>query len=120
MMRRGWDSMEDREEQKQQISGPLAMVKRFYALTEALVAKSVLDSAGIDSLLTDEDVVQLVYPNLVGGLKLMVRPEDLETAAQLLNEVSIEEISQEQGEETALAELLRKAERQPKSGDKNE
>jgi hypothetical protein len=118
MMRRGKDDMENHEEQKQQISGPLAMVKRFYALTEALVAKSALDSAGIDSFLTDEDVVQLVYPNLVGGLKLMVRPEDLDTAVQLLSQVAAEEISQE--EETDLAEILPKAARQPKSGDKSE
>jgi hypothetical protein len=91
------------------------MVKRFYALTEALVAKSVMDSAGIDSLLTDEDVVQLVYPNLVGGLKLMVRPDDLETAVELLSQVSTDEIPSE--EETDLAAILRNAARPPRSGD---
>src|SRR5882672_7958262 len=70
------------------ISGPLEMVKRFRDLPEAFVAKSILDSAGIDCFLADENVVRIdwLYSNLIGGAKLMVRPEDLDEATQLLIE----------------------------------
>jgi Putative prokaryotic signal transducing protein len=76
------------QNEPRQYSGPLAMVKRFRDLPEALVAKSILDSAQIDSFLADENVVRIdwFYSNLVGGAKLMVRPEDLEEAAKLLDE----------------------------------
>lgn len=74
-----------------QYSGPLAMVKRFRDLPQAVVAKSILDSAEIDSFLADENIVRLdwLYSNLVGGAKLMVRPEDLEEANRLLAEASL-------------------------------
>src|SRR6266852_6116195 len=53
---------------------------------EALPAKSMLDSAGIESFLGDENLVRLdwFYSNLVGGIKLMVREEDAETASAVL------------------------------------
>lgn len=80
-----------------QYSGPLVMVKRFRDLPEAVVAKSILDSAEIDSFLADENIVRLdwLYSNLVGGAKLMVRPEDLEEATKLLNaaNLAVSEIS---------------------------
>jgi hypothetical protein len=74
-----------------QFSGPLMMVKRFRDLPEAFVAKSILDSAEIDSFLADENIVRLdwLYSNLVGGAKLMVRPEDLEEAVKLLDESNL-------------------------------
>jgi hypothetical protein len=67
------------------------MVKRFRDLPEAVVAKSILDSAEIDSFLADENIVRLdwFYSNLVGGAKLMVRPEDLEEATRLLDEANL-------------------------------
>ena len=70
------------------ISGPLVMVKRYRDLPEAFVARSILDSAEIDSFLADENLVRIdwLYSNLIGGAKLMVRPEDAETASALLNE----------------------------------
>ena len=72
-------------------SGPLAMVKRFRDLPEAVVAKSILDSAQIDSFLADENIERLdwFYSNLVGGAKLMVRPEDLDEATRLLAEANL-------------------------------
>jgi hypothetical protein len=74
-----------------QHSGPLVMAKRFRDLTEAFVAKSILDSAEIDSFLADENIVRLdwLYSNLVGGAKLMVRPEDLDEAIKLLAEANL-------------------------------
>jgi hypothetical protein len=69
-------------------SGPLVMVKRFRDLPEAFVAKSILESAKIDCFLADENMVRIDWfiSNLLGGTKLMVRPEDAETALALLNE----------------------------------
>jgi hypothetical protein len=95
------------------ISGPLVVVKHFSALATAIVAKSVLDSAEIDSFLSDENVVRMVYPNLVGGVKLMVRPEDLETAALLLNQAETEATEMEDGK-TEFPTVLRN------SGDEDE
>src|SRR5467141_2584656 len=62
------------------------MIARYGGVAEALVAKSMLDSAGIESFLGDENLVRLdwFYSNLVGGIKLMVREEDAETARAVL------------------------------------
>jgi hypothetical protein len=62
------------------------MIARYGGVPEALLAKSMLDSAGIESFLGDENLVRLdwFYSNLVGRIKLMVRKEDGETARALL------------------------------------
>jgi hypothetical protein len=112
MMRAGMDK--DEKDVNKHYDGPLVVVKRFKGLPEVIVAKSLLDSADIDSYFADEKVVGMVYPNLIETIKLMVRPEDLETAVQLLSQPATEEIP----EETALDELLRKAERPREQGDK--
>ncbi len=67
--------------------GPV-MVGRYRDSGEAMIAKSILDSAGIESFLGDENLVRLdwFYSNLIGGIKLMVREEDAETARKLLEE----------------------------------
>jgi hypothetical protein len=64
------------------------MIARYGGVPEALVAKSMLDSAGIESFLGDENLVRLdwFYSNLVGGIKLMVREEDAETARVVLEQ----------------------------------
>ena len=64
------------------------MVGRYRDSGEAMIAKSMLDSAGIESFLSDENLVRLdwFYSNLVGGIKLMVREEDADTARKLLEE----------------------------------
>ena len=64
------------------------VIARYGGVPEALLAKSMLDSAGIESFLGDENLVRLdwFYSNLVGGIKLMVREEDAETARTLLKE----------------------------------
>lgn len=64
------------------------VLRRYRDLPEALVAKSVLESADIDCFLVDENLVRLdwFYSNLVGGIKLLVPETDLEIAAKLLDE----------------------------------
>ncbi len=79
--------------QQRQISGPLVMVKRFRDMPEAQVAESILDSAGIDCFLADENTIRMdwLWSNLLGGFKLMVRPEDVGAAAHLLDQANISE-----------------------------
>jgi Putative prokaryotic signal transducing protein len=62
------------------------MIRRFQDLPEALLSKSILDSAGIESFLADENLIRIdwFYSNLVGGIKLLVRAEDAETASKIL------------------------------------
>lgn len=79
------------------ISGPLVMVQRFRDMPEAEVAASMLDSAGIDCFLADENTIRMdwLWSNLLGGFKLMVRPEDLEEAKRILLEASSPQLSEE-------------------------
>jgi hypothetical protein len=74
---------------KDEASSPV-VIARYGGVPEALLAKSMLDSAGIESFLGDENLVRLdwFYSNLIGGIKLMVREEDAETARALLEKNS--------------------------------
>ena len=87
--------------QQRQIPGPLVMVKRFRDMPEAQIAESILDSAGIDCFLADENTIRMdwLWSNLLGGFKLMVRPEDMDAATQLLDHANVSE-SAEQGSTT--------------------
>jgi hypothetical protein len=75
--------------QIESIDGPApVLLRRYLDLPQAFVAKSILDSAGIESFLADENIVRIdwFYSNLVGGIKLLVREEDAEAARRLLEE----------------------------------
>jgi len=54
----------------------------------ALLAKATLDSAGIKALLVDDNMVRIdwFWSNLLGGIKLKVRPEDEQEANEILNQ----------------------------------
>lgn len=64
------------------------VLRQYRDLPEALLAKGCLDSAGIESYLADDNMVRLdwFYSNLVGGIKLRVRPEDVEAANEILSQ----------------------------------
>jgi len=91
MLSRGMEAPTERTEAKEssasgnEAPGPV-MIARYGSVPEALLAKSMLDSAGIESFLGDENLVRLdwFYSNLVGGIKLLVREEDAETARTVL------------------------------------
>lgn len=51
--------------------------------TEAIVVKGLLDSAGIDADLKSIDAVQETFPG-VGGSVIMVREEDADEAAKII------------------------------------
>jgi hypothetical protein len=64
-----------------------AKIRDFMFLPDALVAKSILDSAGIESFLADESTMRMgLWSTLIGGVKLWVRQEDAETATALLKQ----------------------------------
>lgn len=64
------------------------IVGRFRDLPEALLAKSVLDSEGIESFLADENTIRMdwLWSNLMGGIKLWVKAENGAAAVDLLRE----------------------------------
>jgi hypothetical protein len=66
----------------------LVTLRQYMTLPEALVSKSILDSAGIESFLGDQNIIRLDWflSNALGGVKLRVREEDAEEAAALLNQ----------------------------------
>jgi hypothetical protein len=59
-------------------SEPLMTMRRYRDLSEAMVGRTILESAGLFCYLRDENVVRLdwAYSNAVGGIRLEVRPED--------------------------------------------
>jgi hypothetical protein len=76
------------------ISRRLITIKRYRDTSEAIVARSVLDSAGIFCFLRDENLVRLDWQisNFIGGVSLQVGPEDAEAAEQLLSQPTPESI----------------------------
>ena len=62
-------------------------LRQYMTLPEALLAKSILDSAGIESFLGDQNIIRMDWflSNALGGVKLRVREKDVEAATALLN-----------------------------------
>jgi hypothetical protein len=73
---------------REPIPPPPVMIRRFRDLPEASIAKSILDSAGIENYLADDNLVRMdwFYSNLIGGIKLFVREEDASEAKNLLDQ----------------------------------
>src|ERR1051326_3218410 len=78
----------------------LVMVRSFRDLPEALLAKGSLDSAGIEAFLADDNIVRMdwFWSNLIGGVKLMVSPEDFDEATAILDQPIPETIETPEGE----------------------
>jgi hypothetical protein len=66
----------------------MVTIRQFRDLPEALFAKGSLDSAGIECALLDDNMVRLDWfiSNLLGGVKLQVRPEDAAVAEEILSQ----------------------------------
>jgi hypothetical protein len=66
----------------------LVILRQFRDLPEALLAHGCLESAGIEAFLVDDNMVRMdwFWSNAVGGVKLQVRPEDVDEANQLLEQ----------------------------------
>jgi hypothetical protein len=66
----------------------IVTLRQFLTVQEAVMAKSVLDSAGIESFLADENVISMnwLWSNALGGVKLQVRKTDVAVASELLEQ----------------------------------
>jgi rubredoxin len=61
-------------------------------LPEALLAKSVLDSEGIECFLADENTIRMdwLWSNAMGGIRLCVKDVDADAARQLLEQAPVD------------------------------
>jgi hypothetical protein len=100
-----WDALED-EMDRRRLEYPddtpdreqgvevreLITIRQFRDLPEALLAKGSLESSGIECFLADENLVRLDWfiSNFIGGIKLKVRPVDVENARKILDEPILE------------------------------
>ena len=77
-------------------------LRQFLTVQEAVMAKSILDSAGIESFLADENVISMnwLWSNALGGVKLQVRKADVAVASELL-EQKLSEAASAESDETA-------------------
>ncbi len=66
----------------------MVTIRQFRDLPEALFAKGSLESAGIECVLLDGNMVRLDWfiSNLLGGVKLQVRPDDAAVAEEILSQ----------------------------------
>lgn len=65
----------------------VVVVRAFSAPHEAHLACSALRAAGIDATVADANIVAVnwLYSNAVGGVKVLVREEDLAAAREILD-----------------------------------
>ena len=64
------------------------VLRRYRDMPAAFVEKSVLEDAGIECFLQDDNVVRMdwLWSNAMGGIKLVVRQNDAEEAEKLLSQ----------------------------------
>jgi hypothetical protein len=66
----------------------LVTIRRYRDLSEAIVARAVIESAGIFCFLKDENLVRLDWQvsNFIGGIRLQVASSDVEAAEAILSQ----------------------------------
>jgi Putative prokaryotic signal transducing protein len=66
----------------------LIAIRRYRDIPAALLAKSILDSAGIENFLTDVNTVRMdwLWSNALGGVRLFVKDSDASAAEELLKQ----------------------------------
>jgi Putative prokaryotic signal transducing protein len=66
------------------------VLRRYRDMPEAFVAKSLLEDAGIECFLQDDNVVRMdwFWSDAIGGIKLVVRQKDAEESERLLSEAA--------------------------------
>ena len=82
-------------EEEEQRFRKLITIRQFRDLPEALLAKGFIESAGIECFLADENIVRMDWfiSNFVGGIKLQVKPDEVDAALEVLNQPIPEEFS---------------------------
>ncbi len=65
----------------------LVTIRTYAGLAEAMFARSLLEDAGVECFLTDENTFRInwLYTPMLGGMRLQVRAADVEDAAALLD-----------------------------------
>jgi hypothetical protein len=91
IVRRGLDIAVDDSTAEDVARAAPVILRRFLFLPEALLAKSILDSADIECFLADEHTIRMgwFWSLALRGVKLWVRPEDAD-AGQLLDQGYVE------------------------------
>jgi hypothetical protein len=66
----------------------LVTIGRFHELSEAVLAKGMLNSAGIECFLVDENTGRMLgfISNVIGGIRMQVNSVDAEAAMALLEQ----------------------------------
>ncbi len=66
----------------------LVVIRQFRDPGDAMVAKTILESSGIEAFLGDDNMIRLDWfiSNLLGGIKLKVNAEDAQSADDILNQ----------------------------------
>ena len=67
----------------------LVTIREFGDMSEALLAHGCLESAGIESFVTDVNIARLEWP-ITRGLRLQVNAEDAESALTLLRQAPLD------------------------------
>jgi hypothetical protein len=93
---------------------PLSILARFTTTGEAGSARSAVEAAGIDTALTDDEIVAITWTwsNAVGGIKLIVRDDDLQDAADVLDFPSAEPETTEESAADAVLPVDEEADQQ--------
>jgi hypothetical protein len=73
-------------EVKDEVGNTPVVIRHYRDIPEAMTDRMILEAAGIDCYLYDENMVRLdwLWSNLLGGLKLVVRQSDAEDAERTL------------------------------------
>jgi hypothetical protein len=68
------------------------ILRRYRDMPEAFIERSVLEDAGIECVLQDDNTVRMdwLWSNAMGGIKLVVREKDAEEAEKILSQRPIE------------------------------
>jgi hypothetical protein len=71
----------------------MVTIRSFPDVMQAWLAKSSLESAGVECYLVDDNMVRLDWgiSIILGGVKLQVKPEDAEAALAMLDQPVPEE-----------------------------
>ncbi len=79
----------------------LVTIRQYRDLSEAIVARSMLESNGIEVYLKDENLVRLDWQvsNFIGGIRLQVDSDDAVTAVDLLSQPVPPTIEMGEGDE---------------------
>jgi hypothetical protein len=76
------------EESAVAVDRTLVTIRRYRDLSEAIVARSMLEAAGMEVFLQDENLVRLDWQvsNFIGGIRLQVPASDSAAATELLDQ----------------------------------